>query len=98
MIIGDSKVEVRKRRNGDELILGTVLLYFDGHAGSGINPIHLLGAIGGLGSKAKAISGTAVDKVNAYHLNRVILFNELEILGEGGKLPDHLRESPREVY
>jgi len=24
--------------------------------------------------------------------------HELEILGEGGKLPDHLRESPREVY
>jgi hypothetical protein len=24
--------------------------------------------------------------------------HELEILGEGGKLPDRLRESPREVY
>lgn len=24
--------------------------------------------------------------------------HELEILGEGGQLPDHLRESPREVY
>lgn len=24
--------------------------------------------------------------------------HELEILGEGGQLPDHLRQSPREVY
>lgn len=24
--------------------------------------------------------------------------HELEVLGEGGKLPDRLRESPREVY